>query len=67
MSSRGSALLKADLREKYFLTLFPQHSAGSGRDLQGGHKESARREGPCRELQPGSFPKGLELAERWLH
>lgn len=45
-----------------FSHTFPEHSTGSGRDLQGGHKEPERRGGPCRELQPGSFPKGLELA-----
>lgn len=50
------------LEGEIFSHTFPEHSAGSGRDLQGGHKEPARRGGPCSELQPGSFPKGLELA-----
>lgn len=53
---------EADLREKYFLTLFPSTAQAVGGTYKGGHKEPAKG-GPLSELQLGSLPKGLELAQ----
>lgn len=70
MLLRGSALPKADLREKYFLTLFPSTVQAVGgtcrvaiRSLQGG-------EGHAEGAAAGLHPKrsGISaLAERRLH
>lgn len=53
---------KTDLREKYFLTLFPSTEQAVGGTHKAGHKEPAKG-GPRSELQLGSLPKGLELAQ----